>query len=95
MGKKSLEQLGLFLEDFRQPSSRSLELDKEIIVELCMFLKQEKQSSMGKGLYEALYWLNKFISYFEQDYMMWLKDSEEMMKEPAENLDAEDKYIMD
>ena len=40
VGKKSLEQLGLFLEDFRQQSSRSLELDKEIIVQLNKFLKE-------------------------------------------------------
>ena len=75
VGKKSLEQLGLFLEDFRQQQSRSLELDKEIIVQLNKFLKEHKSSVMGKGLYEALYWLDKFINYFEEDYTIWLEES--------------------
>ena len=48
VAKKSLEQLGLFLEDFRQQNSRSLELDKEIIVELNKFLKDLKAPVMGK-----------------------------------------------
>lgn len=41
LGKKSLDQLDLFLQDFQMQQSRSLELDKEIIVELNRFLKDQ------------------------------------------------------
>jgi|APSaa5957512535_1039671.scaffolds.fasta_scaffold62930_1 hypothetical protein len=50
---------------------------------------------MGKGLYEALYWLDKFINYFEEDYTLWLEESQEMLKESGNNLSEEDKYIME
>ena len=40
VGKKSLELLGLLLEDFRESQVRSLELDKEIVVQLSKFLKE-------------------------------------------------------
>lgn len=50
---------------------------------------------MGKGLYEALYWLDKFITYFEEDYTLWLEESEEMIKESGNNLSDEDKFIME
>jgi hypothetical protein len=39
----------LFLEDFKQQQSRSLELDKEIIVEINKFLKEQKSGIIGKG----------------------------------------------
>ena len=41
-------------------------------------------------MYEALYWLNKFISYFEKDYNRWLEDCKDMLAEPNENLSEED-----
>jgi hypothetical protein len=85
--------LELFLQDFKESNSRSLELDKEIIDQLSEFLKEEKQSTVGKGLYEALYWLNKFISYFEHDYNEWLEESKDMLNEPDENLTEEDRYF--
>lgn len=88
-----MEQLGLFLEDFRDQGSRTLELDREIIVQLNKFLKEHKSSQMGKGLYEALYWLNKFISYFEQDHEIMVVDTKELMEEPEENLTDEDKLL--
>jgi hypothetical protein len=68
VGRKSQELLELFLQDFKQSDLRNLELDKEIIEKLTKFLKEEKQSNVGRGLSEALYWLNKFITYFEHDY---------------------------
>mgnify|MGYP006104150437 CR=1 FL=1 len=94
VAKKSLEQLGLFLEDFRQQNSRSLELDKEIIVELNKFLKDLKAPVMGKGLYEALYWLNKFIQYFEDDYNIWLEEAQDMLREQLDDLSEEDQFIL-
>ena len=46
---------------------------------------------MGKGLYEALYWLNKFITYFEKDYALVMEDN--IIDEPEENLSEDDKII--
>ena len=51
---KSLEQLSHFLEDFTVQQSRSLELDKEIMAQLLKFLKEQRSSQAGRGLYEAL-----------------------------------------
>lgn len=48
---------------------------------------------MGKGLYEALYWLNKFISYFEQDYAIMVVDTKDLVDEPDENLSEEDRLL--
>lgn len=79
VSKKSLDQLRLFLEDFKVQSSRSLELDQEIIIQLNKFLKSQKSSSMGKGLYEALYWLRRFIDFFEIDYKLTVKENEELV----------------
>jgi len=81
------------LTDFKQNSSRSLELDKEIIVQLCKFLKEEKNSTNGKGLYEALFWLNRFVGYFEKDYNLWMEDCKDIINEPSENLSEEDQMI--
>jgi len=41
---------------------------------------------METGLYEAMYWLNKFIAYFETDYNLMIEDNKELMLEPDENL---------
>jgi hypothetical protein len=42
VGRKSLELLDQFLQDFKQSDLRTLELDKEIIDKLSKFLKEEK-----------------------------------------------------
>ena len=81
--------------DFKDADLRTLELDKEIIEKLSKFLKEEKQSNIGKGLYEALYWLNKFITYFELDYNSFLDENKEMLNEPDENLGEEDRDLKD
>lgn len=83
----------MFLQDFKQPNSRSLELDKEIIDQLCRFLKEEKQSNQGKGLYEALWWLNKFITYFEHDYNECIESNADLLNAPDEELTEEDRQI--
>jgi hypothetical protein len=95
VGRKSQELLELFLQDFKQAELRNLELDKEIIEKLTRFLKEEKQSNQGKGLREALYWLNKFITYFEHDYRAFLDENQELMSKQDEELTLEDKEIKD
>lgn len=64
--------------------SRSLELDKEIIIELNRFLKDQpsQQQLIGKGHYEALCWLSEFIIYFEQDYNLWLTECKDLLEAP-------------
>mmetsp|Transcript_5866 Transcript_5866/g.9478 ORF Transcript_5866/g.9478 Transcript_5866/m.9478 type:complete len:176 (-) Transcript_5866:1381-1908(-) len=94
VGKKSLEQLRLFLDDLKEPSSRTLDLDKEILIELTKFLKEQKGSSSGKGLYEALLWLEDFIGYFELDYKTMLEDNKDLLSSPEEKLSSEEKEII-
>jgi hypothetical protein len=48
---------------------------------------------MGKGLAEALYWLNKFITYFEHDYNGFLEENEEMLAKPDDDLSEEEKEL--
>ena len=95
LGKKSLDQLDLFLADFQMQQSRSLELDKEIIVELNRFLKDQpsQQQLIGKGHYEALCWLSEFINYFEQDYNLWLTECKELLEAPENQLTEEERQI--
>ena len=40
---------------------------------------------MGKGLYEALQWLNNFINYFELDYQSMLEENKEILDQPSED----------
>lgn len=42
-----------------------------------------------KGLYEAITWLNYFITYFENDYNLWLEESKDIP------LTEENKLIID
>ena len=41
----------------------------------------------------VLYFNNKFISYFEQDYAIMIVDTKELMEAPEENLTDEDKLL--
>lgn len=53
-------------------------------------MKEHKGSTMGqKGLYEAITWLNYFITYFENDYNLWLEESKDIP------LTEENKLIID
>jgi sulfur relay (sulfurtransferase) DsrC/TusE family protein len=70
-----------------------LELDQEIIVQINKFLKEQKSSQMGKGLWEALYWLREFIQYFEIDYNMAIEEYKDILHEADENLSEDDRFI--
>ena len=71
-----------------------MELDKEIIIELNRFLKDQEphqmSSQVGKGHYEALCWLSEFIIYFEQDYNLWMDECKELLEAPADQLTEEE-----
>lgn len=70
-----------------------MELDQEIIVQINKFLKEQKSSQMGKGLWEALYWLREFIQYFEIDYNMAIEEYKDILHEADENLSEDDRFI--
>ena len=48
---------------------------------------------MGKGLWEALYWLREFIQYFEIDYNMAIEEYNDILDEADENLSEDDRFI--
>ena len=48
---------------------------------------------MGKGLWEALYWLREFIQYFEIDYNMAIEEYKDILYEDDKNLSEDDRFI--
>jgi hypothetical protein len=95
LGKKALNQLEQFLQDFEQPSSRNLELDRDIIVKLNKFLKTYPVEGgvvdMEKGHYMALTWLRDFIQHFEVDYNIWQEDCKDMLETASADLSEDSK----
>ena len=44
-------------------------------------------------MYEALYWLNEFISHFERDHQLFLEDYKDLMEVPEDTLSEDDKVL--
>jgi hypothetical protein len=55
------------------------------MAQLLKFLKEQRSSQQGRGLYEALQWLNNFINYFEQDYQSMLEENKEILDAQSED----------
>ena len=55
------------------------------MAQLLKFLKEQRSSQQGRGLYEALQWLNNFINYFELDYQSMLEENKEILEAPADD----------
>ena len=72
-----------------------MQLDKDIIVQLNKFLKEQHTSPTGKGLNEALNWLSKFLNYFEKDYKLWLELNSFLIEAKYEDLSEEEKAVLD
>jgi hypothetical protein len=73
VAKKSVELLSIFIEEFSNPLTRSVRLDKKIINQLLKFLLSKKYTGSSGGTQkndmvtldsskrEALLWLREFI----------------------------------
>lgn len=68
LGKKALEQLRYFLEDLKDASYRTLQLDAEVIPILTDFLYKCDESKQTAVLC-SLDWLNHFIDFFGEDFL--------------------------
>ena len=61
-------------------------------MELIKFLKIRTEpnsvysTQTGKAHVEAIVWLSTFISYFEMDYNLWLKECKELLEAPEDIL---------
>lgn len=71
MGKKALEQLRYFLEDLKDASYRTLQLDAEVILILTGFLQTCNEGSQV-AIVCSLDWLNHFIDFFREDFLVVL-----------------------
>lgn len=68
LGKKALEQLRYFLEDLKDASYRTLQLDSEVIPILTDFLLNCDETKQIAILC-SLDWLNHFIDFFREDFI--------------------------
>ena len=68
LGKKALEQLRYFLEDLKDASYRTLQLDSEVIPILTEFLLNCDETKQIAILC-SLDWLNHFIDFFREDFL--------------------------
>jgi len=71
LGKKALEQLRYFVEDLKDASYRTLQLDSEGIPILTNFLRSCEESKQIAILC-SLDWLNHFIDFFREDFLSQL-----------------------
>ena len=88
LGKKALAQLTHFLEDLKDPRYRSLQLDKEVIRKLTEFL-MKCDDSKKIALYCSLDWLNNFIDFLREDFLMLIKQLQ--MRQSMQQLQEESK----
>ena len=72
LGKKGLEQLRYFLEDLRDASYRTLQLDSQVIARLTEFLMRCDESRQ-RAIVCSLDWLNHFIDFFREDFLAVLE----------------------
>ena len=66
----ALQQINHFLGEFHQSESRNAELDRDIIDKILNFLLRNPKPE-DKGIFEAFVWLGDFLTFFEEDFMLW------------------------
>jgi hypothetical protein len=67
LGKKANDLLSRFLQDLKESSSRSMSLDRDIIMKLQEFLVKCDESKRV-SLNTSLDWLFNFIDFFAADF---------------------------
>ncbi|CDW77902.1 vac14 family protein [Stylonychia lemnae] len=87
--RKSHEQLGRFLGEFKNYERRTVQLDKKIINKLLKFLlKNQKDKLVSSNLMpqegsklEALFWLRDFLTFFKTDFSRWQVEEQMMIQQ--------------
>lgn len=74
LGRKATDLLAHFLEDLKDGGSRTILLDREIIIKLLEFLSKCDESKRIT-LYTSLTWFNYFLDFFRQDFLAVLQQS--------------------
>lgn len=72
LGRKATDLLAHFLEDLKDGASRTILLDREIIIKLLEFLSKCDESKRIT-LYTSLTWFNYFLDFFRQDFLAVLQ----------------------
>lgn len=63
----TLNQLNVFLKDYQECQSRSIELDIQILRKILKFLLKKKSLEIDQSRYLAIIWLEEFLKFFNED----------------------------
>lgn len=84
----ALNQLNVFLKDYAECQSRSVDLDIQILKKILNFLLKKKNLDIDKSRYMAINWLEEFLKYFNDDLL-----KESCYFEPDESKTNDDPYF--
>jgi hypothetical protein len=65
----ALSQLSIFLKDYQECQSRSVELDIQILRKILKFLLKKKSLDIDQSRYLAILWLEDFLKFFNEDLL--------------------------
>lgn len=65
----ALSQLNIFLKDYAECQSRSVDLDIQILRKILKFLLKKKSLDIDKSRYLAIIWLEEFLKFFNEDLL--------------------------
>lgn len=65
----ALSQLSIFLKDYQEWQSRSVELDIQILRKILKFLLKKKSLDIDQSRYLAILWLEDFLKFFNEDLL--------------------------
>lgn len=82
LGKKAGDLLSRFLDDLKEASSRSMQLDRDVIIKLQEFLDKCDEAKRI-SLQTCFVWLEQFIYFFKQDCDA-LRSSQEESKDSSQ-----------
>lgn len=63
----TLSQLSVFLKDYQECQSRSVDLDIQILRKILKFLLKKKSLDINQSKYLAIIWLEEFTKFFNED----------------------------
>lgn len=84
LGRKATDLLAHFLEDLKDGGSRTILLDREIIIKLLEFLSKCDESKRIT-LYTSLTWFNYFLDFFRQDFLAVLQQQPQITSADEES----------
>jgi hypothetical protein len=65
----AFSQLNIFLNDYQECQSRSVELDIQILRKILRFLLKKKSLDIDQSRLFAIHWLESFLKFFNEDLL--------------------------